>query len=315
LWETRRRQKEDVLTEAATPLAFSRDSRKLAALGREGSVVVFNLATSEAEQRFPLDLPRFRFVSVAVSDDLATIAQMVEDGVKLWHTDGSEPSLLKAADRRVEWLEMSPNAREIITGGRDGRDARLRWWDVRAGTNMVIKSDLFRMTFSPDGGTLAGFGRGNAVEIWDVATRLPRTNFVTELQPPGFAPVHAFSQDGRLLAVACADDSIRLYNTASGHLTGTFTGHKQVVKSVAFSPDGRTLATASDDSTVKLWHVATQQELLTDRRLGGAVRELMFSPDGQVLVAGTSMTSGTGTIRVYRAPIVTQADLLARGPR
>jgi eukaryotic-like serine/threonine-protein kinase len=312
LWETRRQRKEDLLTEAATPLAFSRDSRKLAALGREGSVVVFNLATSETEQRFPLEVSRFRFgLSVAVSDDLATIAQTVEDGVKLWHTDGSEPSLLKAADRRVDWLEMSPNGREIITGGRDGRDARLRWWDVRAGTNMVIKSDLFRMTFSPDGGTAAGFGRGNTVEIWDVATRTPRTNLVIEPQP-GFAPTHAFSQDGRVLAVAGADDSIRLYSTANGRLAGTFTGHKQVVKSVTFSPDGRTLATASEDSTVKLWHIATQQELLTDRRLGGAVRELMFSPDGQVLVAGTSMSSGTGTIRLYRAPTVAEADLLAR---
>jgi WD40 repeat protein/serine/threonine protein kinase len=318
LWETHRPQKEDVLTDASIPLAFSRDSRKLAALGRLprgegiGAVVIFNLATSEVEQKIALDVRGVRFgLSVAVSEDLGTIAQTFHDGVKLWHTDGSEASILKAADRRVDWLEMSPNGREMITGG---RDARLRWWDVRAGTNLVIKSELFRMTFSPDSSTVAGFGRGNSVEIWDVATRSLRTNFVIESQA-GFAQTHAFSQDGRVLAVACMDDSIRLYNTSNGRLTGTFTGHKQVVKSVAFSPDGKTLATASDDSTVKLWHTATQQELLTDRRLGGAVRDLMFSPDGQVLVAGTSMFSGTGRIRLYRAPVVADADLLTQTSR
>ncbi len=105
-----------------------------------------------------------------------------------------------------------------------------------------------------------------------------------------------------MLAVGCADESIQLFDTASGELNGSCFGHKQSVSSLAFSPDGKTLASASDDSTLKLWNVATQQELLTIRRLGGALRGLTFSPDGQWLVGGGSFSQRSGGLRFYPAP-------------
>ena len=69
-------------------------------------------------------------------------------------------------------------------------------------------------------------------------------------------PAVAFSADSQRIAVAYEDDSIRIWDVASGKLQGVCTGHKQNIVSIAFAPDGRTLASASDDSTVKLWNVA-----------------------------------------------------------
>jgi WD40 repeat protein len=45
----------------------------------------------------------------------------------------------------------------------------------------------------------------------------------------------------------------------------TFSGHSNVVNSVAFSPDGRTALSGSDDSTLRLWEMATGKELRTFR--------------------------------------------------
>ena len=64
----------------------------------------------------------------------------------------------------------------------------------------------------------------------------------------------AFSRpDGRMLASASQDLTVRLWDTASGNEIRTLTGHESAVLGVAFSPDGRTLASASADRTAKLW--------------------------------------------------------------
>jgi WD40 repeat protein/serine/threonine protein kinase len=312
-WDTQRPQKEDAWSIASLPLAFSRDGHKLAALAHDASpsVVFLDMRTGEVEQRFPLEVPRVRFrLSVSVSDDLSRIAHSAEGGIRLIDTETGEATTL--TNRRVDWVEISPNGQALVSGnfgGFDGRDSQLRWWDVRAGTNFVLDTEAFKGRFSPDGTLLAAFGRSNIVEIWNVRSRsLQRRITLLDAQTQ-IGPAHAFSSNSRFLAVGFMDDSIRMYEVATGELVGTFTGHKQGIGAIAFSPDGKTLATASDDSTVRLWNVQTQQELITDRRLGGAVRALMFSPDGQTLVAGTQPFGGPGGIRLYRAPAPENTDL------
>ena len=72
----------------------------------------------------------------------------------------------------------------------------------------------------------------------------------------------AFSPDGKLLATADADGTVRLWNPATGQPIGTplpaAIGYG--VNGVAFSPDGNLLAIADADGTVQTW----QMPLLAD---------------------------------------------------
>ncbi|NJM73324.1 MAG: hypothetical protein HC862_26150 [Scytonema sp. RU_4_4] len=98
----------------------------------------------------------------------------------------------------------------------------------------------------------------------------------------------SFSPDGKTLASASYDKTIKLWDVATGKQLKTLSGHSDGVHSVSFSPDGKTLASASSDYTIKLWNVVTGKQLNTLTGHRSTVNSVSFSPDGKTLASASA---------------------------
>ena len=107
----------------------------------------------------------------------------------------------------------------------------------------------------------------------------------------------AISLDGKRLASASHDWTIKVWDAITGQETLTLTGHTDWVRCVAFNLDGSQLASASNDKTVRIWDAISGKERLLLNGHSGEVTSVAFSPDGKWLASG----SEDETVKVWDA--------------
>jgi hypothetical protein len=93
-----------------------------------------------------------------------------------------------------------------------------------------------------------------------------------------------FSPDGRRLAGASGDQTVKVWDAQTGQEQLTLKGHTQPVLSVCFSPDGKRVVAENDRGAVRSWDAHTGQEVVPCTDPPPAARPQAVSPDGQRVV-------------------------------
>jgi serine/threonine protein kinase len=90
----------------------------------------------------------------------------------------------------------------------------------------------------------------------------------------------AITPDGRTALSGSDDNTLKLWDLASGQELRTFTGHEYVVTCVAISPNGDKAVSGSGDKTLKVWDLSSGKELRTFTGHLDRVTSVAIAPDG-----------------------------------
>ncbi len=183
-------------------------------------------------------------------------------------------------------VAFSPDGKLLATGSY----GLVAVWDLDAARPVKVLSNVLGavndVRFSPDGSLLAVAGgqpsaKGDLrlfqVADWKLLATLGGHDDVV------FSI--AFSPDGKRLASASFDKTVRVWDVGTHKLQQTLTGHSDFVYAVAFGPDGKWLASASKDRSVKVVDVDTGKSRLTFSGMDQDVLAVAISPDGKAVVS------------------------------
>jgi len=268
---------------------FARSGTRMATIGADSLLVVWNLASGE-----PLimqDGNAGRELFFGPKDSL--LVTITPTGkVDVWTINVSPPRRLEAVtsfqgyEGRVTAVAHSPDRTLLAFGGVDGS---VHVWRVPEGEPVVNfaahAGTVQALAFAPNGQSLVTVSMDRGVSLW----QMPEGTLLRKFTDPEAGPVDilpldaAFSPDGALLAVS-TENGVRVWDVESGEERYTIRAVQNAAANVlTFSPDGALLVGCGGQPLIGVWGAQTGAQLGLLPTQGELCSNVVFSPDSALL--------------------------------
>ncbi|HTU20630.1 MAG TPA: protein kinase [Gemmataceae bacterium] len=222
---------------------------------RMNEKVIFSGIPARPERMAPIR-------ALAFTPDSRTLAVVAADGnVQLWNTDRAvRESILPGDHRDTTCLAIAPDGRTLATH----RRGTLELWDLQ--TRQCWSKPLHPgarircLAFSSDGRWLVSGASDCSVKLCDLHGE---RDFLLSGHTDSVSAAR-FAPDGRTLATASFDRTLRIWDVATAQEVLQLDGHSGKVHCLAFTADGKTLASGGEtphgSGEIYLWHAAPSEE-------------------------------------------------------
>ena len=283
----------------------------LAAQAKDESLTLWDAETAAVRVRLRSENDGGWIRFLAFSPDGRSLFAYRDGPIQIEVWDVVNARLDRVLPRGSNWAYRLAISADYRTWAEGFLDGRIELLDLAAGSPIGTldhpdHSPVRSLAFSPDGRTLAAGYQDQTIRIWDLPRRggwpsvasgerlsvgrllellaRPVERFTTlrghRMPPFGLA----FSPDGRTLASGSLDNTIMLWDAATGVCKETLKGHSGAIDCLGFSPDGSLLAAGGTEKSVKVWGVAGREREVLDAHPGGA-EAVVFLPGGKVLAS------------------------------
>lgn len=249
--------------------------------------------------------------AVAFSPDKSTLAVGGYKSVTLLNVlTGKTLAKLPGHAGAVSSLAFSPDGKFLAAaGGTPGKSGEILIWSAqewqkgqprRPQITLNAHSDvIYGLAYSPNGKWLAACSYDRLVSLLEIPALPKRTPTGEIIKVKGKPTARlwlkdhtdavyavAFSPDGKRVASAAGDRTVKVWNTKTGKRIYTLSESTAELYAVAFSPDGKRIAAGGVDKTLRVWNVTDSGGKLTKSAFAhdAAILKIVFSQDGRALV-------------------------------